>query len=265
MPLTVPAHIADFDTALALGLVRNTNGNAYIPFPVHGSNPNVGTSAELISDTSAAPVFRDTQRFYNVAAGGNAVDGVGQIGAREVELTGIDTDGHLLSTTIKTAGVSQSSFTNVRFWRLFDARVTLNGLYGAFNLGDINIADEDGNDHLRITSRFSKAHHGQFAVPVDYTCLIRGLTFTIGIGDVVSCELYKRERLNGTTVGIDTGSLENLKAYQELPSGVHYFDLRGAPVVIAEWSDVWCNAKVIAGGVATAVAVDIDAILVPNK
>lgn len=259
MVTTFTPAIQDFDVAVALGVIRNTNGNAYVGTRSYGLNPAVTASSTGLWERGTPLIFTKEPQFVRVKAGGSVKDIAGQSGVEDVIVTGLDDNFNIVSHKLLTAGDAQSLQTPVKFWRPFAAFCDKCGTYGGTNDGEIIIENEDGQEVLVIASGQSFSNYGSFSTPKDHVAVVRDVTVEVGMRNV-DVTIFIRPRFD--TSGAPFGVTQAFRTFREITPGTH--DVLKRPFVIGEKTDVFVNAMSSSGGPST-VSVATDIILVPSK
>ena len=218
------------------------SGKPILSVSKFGSNPAVGTTAEIVSELGGAVPFRNAVKTFRIKAGGDAADAAAGVGAREVTITGLDANADRVSVALATAGASASAFTE-NMWRVERAYVSETGTYGAANTDDIVIEDEDGNDHLKIGATYGQTRYCAFSVPAGYTCEINRLRLSVEGTKTVGFSLYQRQAFDVVAApGMKAPRI--MRAFYSLPQGTHDFDFGSNPLEVPEKSDIYLMAVV---------------------
>lgn len=212
---------------------RNTSvGQSFVPVTPSGvyMTPQVGGQVQL-----------------RIRAGGNANDTDAGLGAREVEIYGIDANGFEITDTVLTAGASASIPTTRSFIRILRARVSKSGRYAtqsiASHYGDIVIESTTGVLWARIPLNGfgeSVSRIGAFTVPVDYEAFLIGVRVNASAGKTVDAVVFKRENI-----------LETVAPYSPMEVVTSLFNVTGfedlgydAPIYLPPMTDVGIMAVI---------------------
>jgi len=146
------------------------------------------------------------QAQLRIRAGGNANDTATGLGAREVQLYGLDENGIEVTATIATAGASASLATSQSFLRLLSARVSKSGTYATQSAGshyaDIMIESTDGTLWAEIPLNGfpeSVSRIGAYTIPADYEGFLIGVRINADAGKTVDGIVFKRENILDTS------------------------------------------------------------------
>ncbi len=261
MPLTFNP-LTDFDVAVALGALRNTNNNPYVGLQLNAESHVIPASTTALTSLGQPHFFPAAATAVRIAAGGNAADDISGNNARKVEITGIDINGDLATEVLETAGASASASSTKLWWRVFLCLVNEVGVFGNKNLGNIAI-ETTGGDHLfGILAGEGRSQHGAFAVPADHTGLFRSLTLNVESAKAVTFEIWARRNLNVITQpGVWSPHL--LRHYASTQPGIWPVPIR-SQLVIPAWTDIYITAETVTGSTSLASAAG-EFLLIPNK
>lgn len=252
--------VGDFDIAVALGVVKNTNGNPYQSFEKFGHNPTMGTAPEALRSFGGSFTWLQAASAFRIAPGGNAADAAGGIGAQTIQITGLDKNGLLASETLKTNGVAASTVTVGTYIRIFDAKVIECGIYGAGNIGTIQIQDSNLDIHLEIDRLENVAHSMTFSTPVDHTAFLEGAVLQVESGKDVDFLVFARPGLMNVTDPFTPPLL--LRQFSAVPQGIHSLPFTN-PRVLPPGSDFFILANSVQAAAAGGGLIEYK--LVPNK
>ncbi len=251
--------VQDFDVAVALGVIRNTNGNAYSSLINYGLNRNVTQNTIGVWERGTPFIFTEEPQFIRIKAGGSANDTDGGSGAHDVIVIGLGESFDIETERLVAAGVNESPQSTKKFWRPFGAFCDRCGSYGGGNADEVVIENEDGDDVLVIAANQSFSNFGSFSVPGNHTAVIRDLDINVGKRDC-NIELFVRPRFDLASTPF--GVAQAFRKFDEVPPGSHPVIRR--PVAIPEKTDIYINAMSSSGGPAS-VSISMDILLVPNK
>ena len=147
-----------------------------------GSNPSIGTTAEVISTLSSTTYggFLQAATTVRIKAGGNAADTAAGLGARSIAVSGLDSNWNVATETIATAGGSASSATSTSFIRVNRAWVTDVGTYHGSNTGPIVVENSSGGtDLVQIGAGLGQTEIAVYTIPAGYTGWLRGARWMI--------------------------------------------------------------------------------------
>ena len=215
---------------------------------VEGRNTQV---AQTFVPVAPSGIYRTPQASaavqLRIRAGGNAADTATGLGAREIELYGIDVNGYEITETIPTNGASASVATTNSFIRLMGARVSKSGTYATQSTGshlaDIVIESTAGLLWGSIpVNGFpeSVSQIGSFTIPVDYEAFLIGFRVNAAAGKTVDAVVFKRENI-----------LETSAPYSPMSVVTELFDIAGftdvgydAPIYLPPMTDVGIMAVI---------------------
>lgn len=225
-----------------------------------GANTDIGTSYEYITSGGGTTYggFLTSAIALRIRAG-DAADDASGAGAREVIISGLDGSFNEQSSTITTAGTSNSSNTTETYIRLNSAYVSSTGTYGGTNTADIIIETTGGTEVLRIPAGYSQSQHAMYTVPAGYTAYLVQYEFISAGAKTATCRGIVRTAADDVTTPytaarvvvevpeLDGSFSSNLKAYDSFP----------------EKSDLYAMAKATTG--TTSVTTRFTLILVSNS
>lgn len=174
---------------------------------VEGRNTEIAQTFEPIAPSGIYRTPRATDAVQlRIRAGGNAADTATGLGAREIELYGINANGYEITEAIPTNGASASASTVNSFIRLMGARVSKSGTYATqttgSHLADIVIESTAGALWGNIpVNGFpeSVSQIGAFSVPIDYEAYLIGFRINAATGKTVDAVVFKRENILQTS------------------------------------------------------------------
>ena len=195
-----------------------------------------------------------------IKAGGNAADDAAGGGAREIEVTGIDTTLAEVSETITTAGAGASSATSAAFWRPYRLIVTAVGTYTAANTDDIVVENAaGGTDLIMIAAGKGRSQYGRYSVPTGKTAYLLSVHVTVDSGKAANIRMCTRESLTDTSAPVKS---VNLRLYWDHITGTFTYVPRSPTFALPALSDIWMEAW--GDGAASEVTVDFELLLVDD-
>ena len=172
--------LQDFDLAVALGTVRNSNNSFYEQDAMIGRNDLVGMPPpEALRTGGGAFYFPRSAEFVRIQAGGNANDSASGTGARSIAVIGVKEDFTRHVEILATNGASASAFTTEKFWRINSIFVHEVGTYGGANTGSIMVEDASSNEYMRVEAGESLSKSAQFGTQGSVTTALQGVVLTV--------------------------------------------------------------------------------------
>lgn len=244
MPITIPERLGDFATAVALGTVRNTNGNPYVNVERFMHRESVSTTEEGLWN-GPGDFFQPTAGHrVRIRAGGDAADAGNGAGARTVLVSGTDTTGAIVTDVLTTQGAAASDLSNVEFFRVNEIKVLTVGTYGGGNVGAVSLETQAGNLWLTIDILENVSHHGHIAIPTSHSAVLLGVMMHIESGKAVDFTIWARP--NGYDVtGDDYSPAFVIRTFAQVDAGLYTIPFVN-PRVLTPGADFWATAKTIA-------------------
>ena len=253
--------LQDFDLAVSLGTVRNTNGNPYQTQTLFGRNDTIGVSPpQAMRPSGGSYFFGQEPLAVRIRAGGNVNDTALGTGANAIVIEGIDSSFNLVQTILPTNGALVSGATTELFWRTNFVFVASVGVYGGANAGIITLEDTDGNFLLDVQSLEGISQSASLGTPGSHTAVLQAILLVVEGTKEVTFQFNARTTFD--QVAAPFLPILELATFKNVPQGVHVLNLVN-PVVLPEKSDFFVTANT---AVATSAAFSSAAVkLVPNK
>lgn len=258
MPRTF-TNVGDFDLAVSLGAIQNTNGNAYLPFRQAGNNPNIAASPVALRVQGGQFSFPTEPRTFRVRAGGNPQDTVGGSGAHSLLIAGIGENGELDSETIPLAGAAASAFSTKLFWRIFNAGVVGVGTFGGSNIARLVVEDSSLNDTVAIDIGASVSSLCSVSCPSNYKLRIQG--FNIEVSSRKEVSFFVRSRSNFNVAGPPFDPVKTFRVVENVPQGFVPSTLKN-PIQLEPFDDFWVDVSTVSASASAAVLFSYK--LIPN-
>lgn len=190
-------NITDYDFDLRTGKFQS---RSMIKIIAYAEKMKLDTE-EMVRDesgTAANPAnFPTAAQTVRIKAGGSANDTTAGVGARQVLVWGLDEEWEPAEELIATAGALASAATTTTFIRVFGARVTLTGTFGALGATNaIQIETSTGAIQAVISAGQSKSNKALYTVPKGSTCYLKTLSVSSPNDRMVYYKLKAREDAN---------------------------------------------------------------------
>lgn len=238
------------------GIARNTRSKR-----IFGRNTSVASTFVPVTRTATYPTPTVlTAPKLRIRAGGNAADTFGGLGAWQVKLTGLSTEGVIIQETLNSAGALASAFTENRFLRLYDTTVFASGSYATqttrSHVGNITIEDEAGNSWALIVSGDiprGDSEIGVYTTPVGYQAHVTNIRLQVAATNKSNVVMFKRSGILQTAA-----PFEPMVLLGEFPNatGIQQFSF-SSPILIDELTDVGFMAKTETSTVDVCVSFDL--------
>lgn len=225
-----------------------------------GANPAVASAAyEGIWDLGGTFNWLTAAEPVRVKAGGNAADTAAGAGAQAIMVQGLDANFDLAEAPLETAGASAGPSSTVELIRVFRIFVIRCGTYtvGApqNNVGDIIVEGATSGTELgSLIAGAGQSLIGQYTVPRGYTAFLKRFSLLADSANGASFQLFKRENADDTDTPFSGARLQ--RTFAEI-SGVHE-EVLSVPIILAEKTDVWWQAKAVAGVMSCEATLDLE-------
>jgi len=176
-------------------LISNGNVKKMKSFLRFGHNPAVGAVEEDLWFAGGVYPFPSTAEYLRVAAGGDAADTIGGLGAQSVVVIYLDSFWVEQMDTLTLAGslISVDS-TSSKAWRMIRAYVLEVGAYGASNTGLITIQNAASGQTLGdIEATTGQTQISIFTVEAGWTAYLRAVEIVSGRGNGSDVVMYQRK------------------------------------------------------------------------
>lgn len=221
---------------------RDKNSKAFL-INKFGENQSCPTGGEEIWSASVAYAGWITSAVaMRVAAGGNAADDDGGLGAQTIRIFGLDENCDLAQEDITLNGVDASSATTTTFFRVFRAQVLTCGTYNASNTGLITIETTGAVKVAEIPVEKGQTLMAIYAVPAGHTGYIINYDLSVDSTKIAIVELFTRENLNDVTTPFQSKRQRHSSGQSTggtFPA-VKYMTVSGC-------SDIWVEAAATTG------------------
>lgn len=249
----------DFDVEAALGRLITGERKPLRTISQMGFNPAVGGTSEGIWAVGGSFTFLEAPEQVRIAAGGDVADIAGGDGARLVSIEGIAEDLTIQKVDIITNGVNVSEPTDLKFWRVWQARVEEVGLYGASNVGDLIFESVDTSMVLvKMTALGGTSHLGLFSTPIDHYALLRHILVSVEGTKIINMDMCRRDSFN--TIAAPHKPFIIIRQFSGL--AVFHTDTPKSDLVLPPLTDLFFRATTPASTSAVSIAFDI--LLVPT-
>jgi hypothetical protein len=244
-------------------LIEVAKGNVTGHSLVHkfGRNPDIPMGSwEHVSQVPFDTAnFRQAAGTFNVQAGGDAEDGVGGDGAREVTIQGIVATTFLEETDVlTTAGIGASLASAKSFWRVHRAWVSEAGVYTAANTAAIIIEDVANNDMITIAIEEGQSQYAGFTIPAGKTGYLLSVHVTVDSLKTADVRCFTRNNIDDVTPPLDS---KRLRLYWDGIGGTMVYKPLSPELSLAEKTDIWFEGN---GAAAAAMSVDFELLLVDD-
>jgi hypothetical protein len=227
-----------------------------------GRNTSIGST---FTPVTRSGFYRTPQvsgaTALRVKAGGNANDTANGTGARSIILTGLNSNGDLISEIIATAGASASAATSKTFIRLLDASVHSSGTYATQSApshsGNIVIENASGGDDWALISDGSfprgDTEIGVYTTPRGRSGYVHHIRLSSDVEKKSNIVFFKR-----------SGILETQSPYSAMTLVAEYPNVSGTqllefdpPLAFPQLTDFGFMARIDASTVDVTVSFDV--------
>ncbi len=162
----------EFKGDFSLLVARGLTAPVVYPFRKFGTNPAVGATEELVSQTGAASPYRPTSAQSVEIVSADAADAAAGAGARTVTVMGLNTLWLEVSETVTLNGTTPVALTTA-FRRIYRAFVVTAGTYGAANTGVVTVRVAGaGTTFVTMAAGRGQTETSHYTVPADRTLYI---------------------------------------------------------------------------------------------
>lgn len=157
----------EFKGDFSLLVARGLTAPVVYPFRKFGTNPAVGATEELVSQTGAASPYRPTSAQSVEIVSADAADAAAGAGARTVTVIGLNASWLEVSETVTLNGTNAVALTTA-FIRIYRAFVATCGTYSANNTGTLTLrVAGGGTTFVLISAGFGQTQTSHYTVPAN--------------------------------------------------------------------------------------------------
>lgn len=245
------------DSAPEISLDRITGFAAFREF---GSNSSIGTSETYVAIVGGSAPYMPSTPVTVEAISSSANDASAGTGARQITVTGLDSDWNLASEVITMNGTGATTATATSFYRVHSANVSAVGTYRGSNAGDITLrASGGGTSFVIISAGIGEGQGSHYCVPAGKTLLVIEIHMVVDSLKTSNPVFWQAPNANDLSATY-SGAKRAIQRYTGA-EGMSDFSFNPS-IAFPAYTDIWFSSTVASG--TGAISVEYNGYLVDN-
>ena len=217
----------------------------FAPFREFGSNPSIGTTETYVGIVGGSAPYMPSSPVTVDAISTSVNDTSAGTGARQLMVTGLDSNWNLASEVLTMNGTSATAATTTSFYRVHSVYANAVGAYRGSNAGDITLRVSGGGTSIAVISAGIGGGQGtHYCVPAGKTLLVIEIHMVVDSLKTSNPIFWQAPNANDLTAPY-SGAKRAVQRYTGA-GGMSDFSFNPS-IAFPAYTDIWFTSTVTSG------------------